>query len=1252
MSYHPSDFEHGLLAHHCDYYTGELYKKNDVLCRKMLASLLGDNYPLDVLDKWRVLDCIYDAKTEYLGVIYVNSEAKQLVLAHRATMFASFLKRIGQVSTVSTDIQGVVLNETTSYQENGYDATRRVVTLLPSAEYSEYALSFTGFSLGAWMAELSVYYCHQDKEINYPNTKAVTFDGPGSLFMIEDNLKQSSLYQRSRSDVHICDLDIVSYLSSPNIVNCTNRHIGQVYALYDRNETPSAPNVAAAAATTTSGFASFFSRNKPSFKSPLTMLEEFLGIDGHDMTKIIQRFDPATGKPHKIIKVLDWPLIRSLIPPSQQQQQQQEHQHSTKTDTTLFSYVRLLANLKEIALDEFLSYKTSGPPKSDFQLKYCSDCKLEPLDVDSGALDSRTCTDLIDAYVKELLARQLAELAEPEHIRHDVHFIFDHCWHDRVENALKSRQRGIFVSDIRDRARRLFAVRRSVQTIAFRTLDSISFRDDFLLEDVADAHLSVSETLPFERIDRVLDDSNVVCITGVSGSGKSTLASQYARHYVALNRRKYNVVCVKSFRQMSSVERFKCCYVNFFVDKLMLSPSMTRRSDGDDDDDDAHFADIVRQISERFKRLTSRNDRYLFIFDDLYDAALVDGRANESLSILQFMQMVASNFPEQVKLIITTRLEHRLFDRNEMSSSVLKLELIERHKAQAILEQKLKKVAAATDVSRFWLLLENKEYFYPLDLTYIGSLVLHKSITQSPVDQIAAAASNEVAEEQLAYALFESIATATSSAADTVLKRLMFMDKHAFSKAYLRTISKLDESVLNDGLAHLVYIQLLVTTSSSSSELFSMHESTRKYLKRYAKRSLPPAELTRLAKELLHNVHQELMAKSIVLLSDLRHSFRLLETINDKLGFDERLGSSMIEVMEALYRAYNVPDEVFTICFRVLEVYGNKEDLSNIFVRKSVKRICETLIECQANDAGQFVLTALEAFRSAGNEAEDIVDVLLCAGEAHYQAGEYDRSLACYEESLKMRKTIEDGQLKEARTWVLTAITYLAMGNYEKAIEHSEKACSVYTNSEESFSTSFERKEQLHQAEAFSVAALAYARMCRYTEALSFSQKSLDIFTRASNDVDADQLLRAEMLYFEGFVYYELKEYDKALGPFEQSLTIKNKKNEFLRHSEDMVNTLIYIGCVHFHLKEFKQACESMDKAIEAYLILNCDHHNIDIRRLMRQHEAHSIDFNMHDKLRSAMRPEMQVTITKNADDKSEPVSKLKCFNHSFQLLV
>ena len=105
-----------------------------------------------------------------------------------------------------------------------------------------------------------------------------------------------------------------------------------------------------------------------------------------------------------------------------------------------------------------------------------------------------------------------------------------------------------------------------------------------------------------------------------------------------------------------------------------------------------------------------------------------------------------------------------------------------------------------------------------------------------------------------------------------------------------------------------------------------------------------------------------------------------------------------------------------------------------------------------------------------------------------------------------------------------------------------------------------------------------------------------------------------------------------------------------MRHSEDIVNTLIYIGCVHFHLKEFKQACKSMDKAIEAYLILNCDHHNIDLRRLMQQYASYSIDFNMHDKLNVCH--EMQVKITNNVDENSESVSKFTCFNYSFQLVI
>ena len=135
----------------------------------------------------------------------------------------------------------------------------------------------------------------------------------------------------------------------------------------------------------------------------------------------------------------------------------------------------------------------------------------------------------------------------------------------------------------------------------------------------------------------------------------------------------------------------------------------------------------------------------------------------------------------------------------------------------------------------------------------------------------------------------------------------------------------------------------------------------------------------------------------------------------------------------------------------------------------------------------------------------------------------------------------ERGSLSPLRAW--------QWENIKKWLNAAKRRAAI-TRIRKIFSASFEQKEQLDQTKAFSVAAFAYAHMCRYTEALSLCQKSQDIFTRASYDVDADQLLLAEMLYFEGFIYYELKlknrnelkEYDKALRSFVKSLTIKNKK--------------------------------------------------------------------------------------------------------------
>jgi hypothetical protein len=41
----------------------------------------------DVMRDWKVLDVTYEKHSQYFGIIYINKEEKQLVLAHKSTDF-------------------------------------------------------------------------------------------------------------------------------------------------------------------------------------------------------------------------------------------------------------------------------------------------------------------------------------------------------------------------------------------------------------------------------------------------------------------------------------------------------------------------------------------------------------------------------------------------------------------------------------------------------------------------------------------------------------------------------------------------------------------------------------------------------------------------------------------------------------------------------------------------------------------------------------------------------------------------------------------------------------------------------------------------------------------------------------------------------------------------------------------------------------------------------------------------------------
>ena len=68
-------------------------------------------------------------------------------------------------------------------------------------------------------------------ELNYKNTRAVTFDGPGSLDMM--NLYSKNFVQgHGATRFKPKELDIKRYTAGPNLINTCNRHVGVTYRLF------------------------------------------------------------------------------------------------------------------------------------------------------------------------------------------------------------------------------------------------------------------------------------------------------------------------------------------------------------------------------------------------------------------------------------------------------------------------------------------------------------------------------------------------------------------------------------------------------------------------------------------------------------------------------------------------------------------------------------------------------------------------------------------------------------------------------------------------------------------------------------------------------------------------------------------------------------------------------------------------------------------------------------------------------------
>ncbi|CAF1142800.1 unnamed protein product, partial [Brachionus calyciflorus] len=152
---------YGLLAYHC---ANNPKKDSKVEIDSNLTESFKTMYSIDVnlkpqanenidsclnefLKNWKIHEVVEDLESGYFGVIYLNDKLKKIVLAHKSTDFQK--SQLFSGSSLKEDIDGVVRKQITLYNAHGFCATYKTIKLVKEKSYS---VTFTGHSLGAWMA--------------------------------------------------------------------------------------------------------------------------------------------------------------------------------------------------------------------------------------------------------------------------------------------------------------------------------------------------------------------------------------------------------------------------------------------------------------------------------------------------------------------------------------------------------------------------------------------------------------------------------------------------------------------------------------------------------------------------------------------------------------------------------------------------------------------------------------------------------------------------------------------------------------------------------------------------------------------------------------------------------------------------------------------------------------------------------------------------------------------------------------------
>ena len=324
-------------------------------------------------DGWMLLTAAsnFGLKNGYFGTAYWHPEYQQVVIAHRGTESNNV---VAFFKDLYTDIKGVVHNKFVDQMSSASTFANKVVAVLQEIEQEKkvsFELFFTGHSLGGWLAQITAFTTeylevkggtflqkqkteqweehasstvqesHDVRKSYHPHT--VAFDSPGCKDMLSQMADKFDVRLKGRS-IDLQQLDIASFLSAPNRINTCNSHLGRVYRIF-----------------TDLSDMGLLGKKTLSYN-----------LATHSMDKIVQAFDPETGKGKddngepKILEVIDWPVSAGLRGEAEWK--------------TFFKWADSLNNYHPVAMDTVPSEVPKGYHPLPYQTKAYDKC-IESLSV-------------------------------------------------------------------------------------------------------------------------------------------------------------------------------------------------------------------------------------------------------------------------------------------------------------------------------------------------------------------------------------------------------------------------------------------------------------------------------------------------------------------------------------------------------------------------------------------------------------------------------------------------------------------------------------------------------------------------------------------------------------------------------------------------------------------------------------------------------------------------------------------------------